>query len=163
ATYTDPRRRRPGARVCVYVAYKPPHRLLENGTHIAIAPGVLEMAEREVKHAASAIGAHPGERKVAVGTIDALRVQIDGSPIECHQHAHVRPREVAELVELVDDMKVGADRAKAGELRIFNIDTSILRPGVAVKDATDQIAVFGPSIERIGRAVRTAEALALSH
>ena len=47
-------------------------------------------------------------------------------------------------------------------LRVFDVDSGLLGPGMAIEIAADQVAVVRPGVEAVGGAVRAAESLALA-
>src|SRR5262245_58269126 len=53
--------------------------------------------------------------------------------------------------------------ARDGVNGILDLDRHLMRPGVAIKDRANQLAVFRPGVKRICGAVRSAESLAVAY
>src|SRR5207237_9409373 len=69
----------------------------------AIRPDVRPVAERRIDDAATAVGARPRQRVVAVVALAPRGV--DGAWIESQQNVHVLARPVAELIDLVGELE----------------------------------------------------------
>ena len=119
------------------------------------------MAEGRVEHAPFAVLADPGQRKIAIGPLDARFLQIHGGFVQPQQDADAVAREILHLVDLVAQNEGPRQVARGGVRGI--LDDHPRRedvPRMAVEVRADQFAVFGPLVERVDRAVDAEEALA---
>src|SRR5687767_13488760 len=121
------------------------------------------MAEGAIEYAAVAIAADPGEREIAVGALYAGCRQVHATGIQSKQHPYALARETEELINLLGRAEAWRHMRDDRILGILHFKSSFLRPGVAVENAADQLAVLRPGVKRIGCAMRPTEAFALSH
>jgi hypothetical protein len=81
--------------------------------------------------------------------------------VEREEHANAVTREGAKLIELLREAEGGCGVPYERALQVLDIDRRFLRPRVAIKVASDEVPVVGPSVVTVCGAVGTAEAFTL--
>src|SRR5260370_31229114 len=76
---------------------------------------------------------------------------------------HSISREIAKLIDLIDDPKRRGQRVYSRIIPVLDIDGDFLGPGVSVEIGADQVAVLRPGVERVGGAVDASESFAVPH
>ncbi|OPZ17880.1 MAG: hypothetical protein BWZ10_01125 [candidate division BRC1 bacterium ADurb.BinA364] len=124
--------------------------MLQNGrqpVHVRI------MAKRAIEHASLAVLANPGNAKVAIGPLDARLRHVGFLDIEAKQHTQGLARIVVlDLINLVGDFEAFAfEGGVDGIIRIVDFDRYGFggAPGMAIEEAADHFAEFGPVLAEV--------------
>src|SRR5262249_24619593 len=117
------------------------------------------MSERGVEDPPAAVVSRPRKPEIPIGPVDSRLCQIDRRSIKTQQHMNLVAREILELIDLVADLEGVAEMFGRRMRFVFDSHGDFLMPGMSVKVAVDQLSVFGPLVEGIGRAVNSDKTL----
>src|SRR4051812_3765010 len=120
------------------------------------------MAKCGVEYAAFAVHFRPGNRKIAVLSMDPWIVEIELFRIETQQHVHLIARPIFRLIDLVTLHECMWKMAHGREIRVFDDDWGAKRcPGVLVEPSSDHLSVFGPLVVCIQSSMDADESLSI--
>src|SRR5262245_54732067 len=149
--------RRPGSLPSRCQAHRPPDAAQDMLLEARIFPDLLSVPQGGIEDTAIAFHPRPGNGIVPVFPFPLGG--IDGSIVDAQDDMLVVPRPIAELIDLILDLRIFGKRPHTRKIRILDAQADLLEPRVAVEVASDHLAVRVPLVKRIGGSVHPHEAM----
>src|ERR1700683_732084 len=114
-----------------HIGIRQPHGPFDRfGNHLLkfrLVPVRVNVAKRRVVNPSLAIHLRPGYREVAIGAVDILVLHVELAHVVAHQKAHLVPRIISHLVNLVAEHKGVRKLLHARKTWVFHNDGRIER------------------------------------